>query len=163
MANFQEAANFIALSVTPIKIASRDIGVVDAKIGTTIQTDTQTTMSPITQGTNYDRNPRGRGRGRGFFRGPNTYGRDGCGRKGKGRARMSQPRIPTSYNTPDQWSRLSPAQRAHVLNARGTKRNISALETAITDDFTSGPEYYDDDYIIDSNNYAFDSTEEPTL
>jgi hypothetical protein len=58
--NFQEAANFIALSVTPLKIVIRDIGAVDTKICTTIQAETQTTMSP-TQATGYDRGTRGRG------------------------------------------------------------------------------------------------------
>ncbi len=46
LANFQEAANFIALSVIPIKIASREIGAIETKLGTTIQAETQTTMSP---------------------------------------------------------------------------------------------------------------------
>jgi hypothetical protein len=63
LADFQEAANFIAHSVTPLKIASRDIGAVDTKIGMTIQVETQTTMSPITQASNYGRGMRGRGWG----------------------------------------------------------------------------------------------------
>ncbi len=46
LANFQEAANFIAL-IAPLKIASRDIGAIDTKFGTMVQADMQTTMPPI--------------------------------------------------------------------------------------------------------------------
>jgi hypothetical protein len=53
LANFQEAANFIALSVTPLKIASREIGLMDTKTGTSIQAETQSVMSPLTQATGY--------------------------------------------------------------------------------------------------------------
>ena len=84
LANFQEAANFIVLSVIPIKVASRDIGAVDAKIGTTIQADVNSTMSPLTQVAGYPRGSRGRGRGRRFPRAMTTFGRDGRGR-GRGR------------------------------------------------------------------------------
>jgi hypothetical protein len=63
LANFQKAANFIALSVTPIKIASREIGAIDTKIGTAVQADLQSTMSPMTQTAYSGRSYRGRGRG----------------------------------------------------------------------------------------------------
>jgi hypothetical protein len=39
LADFQVAANFITLSVIPIKIASRDTGALDAKLGTNFSAD----------------------------------------------------------------------------------------------------------------------------
>jgi hypothetical protein len=81
LANFQEATNLIALSVTPLKIASREIGVVDTRIGTSIQAETQSVMSPIMHITGYGRGIGGRGRAHGFSR--DAYG---VGR-GRGRGR----------------------------------------------------------------------------
>jgi hypothetical protein len=44
LANFQED-NFIALSVNPLTIASRDIDALDTRSGTAIQAETQTTAT----------------------------------------------------------------------------------------------------------------------
>ena len=69
--------------------------------------------------------------------------------------------ISTTYYTPDQWSKLSAAQRAQVLNARGTKRNISAMESSM-----DGAPYHDDDYVNDyyeDNNLVFVSPDDATM
>jgi hypothetical protein len=166
LANIQDAANFIALSVTPLKIASRDIGAIDTKIGATITAD-QTTMSPITQATSYGRGMRGRGRARGFTRDLSVRGRSrgrGIPRGGRG----ISPRIPTTYYAPNDWARLSPAQRDQVLYARGTKRNVSAIETnvdtlAYDNSYTSEYDYVDNIYDIDDDTAAHDHMQTQNL
>lgn len=52
LANFQDAANFIALSVTPLTIASRDIGALTTRQGTQAEA-AQTLTVPNTQTTIY--------------------------------------------------------------------------------------------------------------
>jgi hypothetical protein len=159
LANFQEAANFIALSVTPLKIASRDIGAVDTRIGSTIQPDTESVLSPITQTTtNYGgrgTTMRGRGRARGFIRGTIP----GRGRGYRGRGRMNPLRVSTSYYTPDQWAKLSPSQGSQILSARGTKRNISAADTdypiPMTQDFSTY--HYDNDYYLNPGDCYYET------
>lgn len=47
----------------------------------------------------------------------------------RGRGRVNAARLPTTYYSPADWARLSPAQRSQISNVRGTKSNISALET----------------------------------
>lgn len=96
LANFQEVANFITLSVTPLKIMNREIGAVDAKNGTANQAaDLQSTMSPMTLTTGY-----ARGRARGHTRGLNCDSfTHGCGR-GRGRGSVNFPRLPTTNCTP---------------------------------------------------------------
>jgi hypothetical protein len=159
LANFHEAANFIVLSVTPLKIADREIGAVDAKIVTTIQAGTKSTMSPLMQITNYGRGLRGRGHARGFFY--DLYGR-GHG-SGRGRGHINSFRLPTTYYTPAEWAKISPAQRSNILTARGTKHNISAIETEYPDmdyDDAFAPEYSvdhhtfisTDDYVLHMHN-----------
>jgi hypothetical protein len=75
LANFQEAANFIMLSVTPLTIASRDIGALDTRTGTAIQAEIQTTATSALiapYGCIRGQNLRERGRGGAFS--PNAYG-----------------------------------------------------------------------------------------
>jgi hypothetical protein len=146
LGNFQEAANFIALSVTPLKVASREIGAVDAKIGTTIKADWQSTMSPMTQSIGYARG-RARGRARGLNRDGFARGRG----RGRGRGPTTYSRVSTNYYTPAEWAKLSPSQRSHVLDARGTKRNISALDVDRSDDLYDDAQeqaYLDDQTLI---------------
>lgn len=124
--NFQEAANFIALSVTPIKTNTRNIGAVsrntlnahqsDGRIGMNIRMDTQSTTSSLTRLSSLPgRGQPSRGRGGRFpYRGRAD--------RGRGRGRTN-----TAYYSPAEWDRLTPAQRDQVLTARGTKRNISTL------------------------------------
>lgn len=67
-----------------------------------------------------------RGRARAFTRDMSIRG---CSKgRGVARGRGISPRIPTMYYTPANRVRLSPAKRDQVLNARGKKRNISAIE-----------------------------------
>jgi hypothetical protein len=113
LSNFQEAANFIALSVTPLTVASHDIGAFDTRTDTTIQAETQTTAisalaAPYGRGIRVQNARRG-GRGRAFF--PNPYGRG----RGRGRGRSTPTRLSTTYYTTEQWATLSPAQRSQVL------------------------------------------------
>jgi hypothetical protein len=66
LANLQEAANFIALSVTPLTIYNRDTGAFASRTGTTIQAKMQTTATSVLIA------PYGRG-----IRGQNLRTRDG--------------------------------------------------------------------------------------
>jgi hypothetical protein len=56
---------------------------------------------------------------------------------------MDSPRIRTTDYTPSEWAKLSPAQKSHILNARGAKCILSAFGTAYSDMFddTFGQEY----------------------
>jgi hypothetical protein len=117
MANFEDAANFIALSVTPLKQTNRMIGGVESAHG------------------GRGRGGRGRhdgrgGRGRGRF-GGRGRGREGRGRgrpPGRGRGRGAQ----TGYYSPDDWYNLSQEERSQILEARSTtseaRRQIGAVE-----------------------------------
>jgi hypothetical protein len=102
----------------------------------------------MTQTTNYSgQSYRRRGCRRGF---PQDDSGQACGR-GRGRGgRFNFPRLPTTYYTPDQWAKLTPAQRSNVLNARGPKHNISAVETEYYDeanyDDKFKPEYFTEDH-----------------
>jgi hypothetical protein len=83
--------------------------------------DTQSITSTLTPYTDRGgRNLSGRGcRGR-------LAGRFAHRGRGVERAR-GRGRVNTTYYSPTDWNRLSPAQRAQELNARGTKQNISDL------------------------------------
>ncbi len=116
----------------------------DTKIGTSIQAETQSVMSPLTQSTRYVRGTRGRGRARGFSCGTFNPGRD----RGRGRGRIGSPRLSTTYYTPDQWAKLSPAQRSSILNARGAKRNISAVKSDYSDYYQVVVDTYDQGYAM---------------
>ncbi len=88
-------------------------------------------MSTLTQFTNLmGRGQRGRGRGRLIYR--------GSGRSDRGSTN-------TAYYSPAEWNKLSPAQRDQVLNAKGTKRNVSAQVSDYTK-FPFAEEGFDYDY-----------------
>jgi hypothetical protein len=70
--------------------------------------------------------------------------------------------ISTTYYTPDQWSKLSAALRAQVLNARGTKHNISAMESSM-DGAPYHNDCYVDDYYLDDSNFAFASPDDTAM
>jgi hypothetical protein len=73
---------------------------------------------------------------------------------------MNAARLPTTYYSPADWARLSPAQRSQILNARGTKSNISALETDyqgyqdISDNIFHAEEYVGGKYDHTFMNYS---------
>ncbi len=121
MGNFQLAANFIALSVTPAKQSSRYVAAA------------QTDWNPSGRGgrgkggrSNNDRNKERHKGGRGGGgRQQNRSGRGGGGR-GRGGGRGNQN---TGYYTYEEWSAMTREQRDSILEARGTKRNISKIET----------------------------------
>jgi hypothetical protein len=111
-ASFQEAANFIALSVTPVKANQRIIA--------TIETGNK----------NGGRNTAGRFQGRG------RAGRQGRGGRGRGRSRGRGARYQpnTGYYTANEWHSLTQDQKSNVLEARGTKRTVSTIEMATQED-----------------------------
>jgi uncharacterized membrane protein YgcG len=121
MGNFQLAANFIALSVTPAKQSSRYVAAA------------QTDWNPSGRGgrgkggrSNNDRNKERHKGGRGGGgRQQNRSGRGGGGR-GRGGGRGNQN---TGHYTYEEWSAMTREQRDSILEARGTKRNISKIET----------------------------------
>jgi hypothetical protein len=94
--SFEEAANFLALSIVPLKVATRQV----ASTATTPSTTTATGSSHSGGGQGGGRG-KGRGRGRGHVRG------------GRGRGRLR-----TTYYTPDEWYNLSQDQRSRVLEAQ---------------------------------------------
>jgi hypothetical protein len=93
MTNFEEAVNFISLSVVPLKQAHRNVA--------TIDTDNR-------QNNQGGRGGRGRGgresggRGRGRGRGSRGRGRGRAQGRGRGRGPY------LGYYSPDDWSNLSP-------------------------------------------------------
>jgi hypothetical protein len=107
-ANFTSMANFITLSVIPVKQNAWNIGAIN------------------TSANWGGRNGRG-GQGRS---GQDTTNR-GCGRglRGRGRGNRGRDRSPsgwgktfTGYFSPQDWQSLTTEQRTQVLEARGTKR-----------------------------------------
>jgi hypothetical protein len=93
--SFEEAANFLALSLVPLKVATRQV----ASAATTPSATTGTGLSHSVGGRGGGRG-RGRGRGRGHARG------------GRGRGRLR-----TTYYTPEEWYNLTQDQRSRVLEA----------------------------------------------
>lgn len=137
LADFQQAVNFVALSVTPLKQSQRGVGALSRqprREGTTISFDTQSTASSITDITRTIRGRGNRGRGGRFIRGGRTAGRMGQrgGRAGRGN-------ISTGYYSPNDWAQLSREQQERILTQRGTKRNVSAISV-----MDSEYGYYDD-------------------
>jgi hypothetical protein len=119
LSSFQEAANYIALSMKPIiKPNQRLIGTVE-------------TANPGRGGCGRHQ-VRYQGRGEGRGRHQYTHGR-GRG-QGRGRGRGFQPpgalgrgNIHTGYYDDTEWQNLSPDQHTQVLEARGTKQNVSTV------------------------------------
>jgi len=127
--NFAAAANFLASSVTPLaKGKERNVsglGRVPTRGG----------------GRAGGRNQHngGRGKGRGWQQGGGYQGRSRGGRwnqhGGRGRGGRGGRYPPangngtgnTAYVTPDEWSRLSRDQRDAILDARGTRRQVSEV------------------------------------
>jgi hypothetical protein len=60
-------------------------------------------------------------------------------------------RLSTTFYTPAEWAKLSPAQRSHILNARGIKHNISAIDAEYSDNFD---DIYEQDYAKDNHTYS---------
>jgi hypothetical protein len=109
--SFEEAANFLALSIVPLKVAARQVA----------STSTTPSTNASVSGGHGGGGRGGRGKGQGRGRGRGNRGR-GC--------------LRTTYYTPDEWYNLSQDQRSCVLEARsltstdgsGTaRRQISAV------------------------------------
>ena len=119
--SFQAAANFIALSVTPAKQSNRNVG--------SATTDPRGGRGRGGRGGRQGRQPgMGRGSGRGRSNG-NSHGRGrgrGFGARGRGDKGNNHN---TGYYTDEEWAALSREQRDSILEARGTKRNVGAIET----------------------------------
>jgi hypothetical protein len=100
MTNFEEAAYFIALSVTPLKQSQRNVAAVETE--------------------NKQAHHTGRGRGRGGrFQGGRGRGRGRSGRgrgRAQGRGRGCSPYA--GYYSPDDWYNLSQEQKTQILEAR---------------------------------------------
>jgi hypothetical protein len=119
--NFQAAANFIALSVTPAKQSSRNVA------ATT--TELKGRQGRGGRGIRGGHQPGGRGhnqRGRGH---PNNHGRNqGRGHGGRGRGgRGGNQNL--GYYTKEEWSALTREQKDSILEARGTKQNVASVKT----------------------------------
>jgi hypothetical protein len=114
--NFQTAANFIALSVTPAKQSTRNVAMAhtDGRGGRGKGGRSGGRQSGGGRGYN-------RGRGRGNYQG-RGHGR-GRGRGGRGGINN------TGYYTEEEWAALTREQRDSILEARGTKRNVGSIET----------------------------------
>jgi hypothetical protein len=118
--NFQLAANFIAHSVTPIKQSTRYVA--------TAQTDQ---ISPSGHGGKVKGGRGGNDHQKGRYKSGHGGGgrqdnRGGRGGRGRGGGRGGNN---TGYYTDEEWSALTREQRDSILEARGTKRNISKIET----------------------------------
>jgi hypothetical protein len=111
--SFEEAANFLALSIVPLRA-------VNWQVATTITTPTTGGGGGGRRDSNGNLGGRGRGRG------------PGRGRSARGRGRG---RLCTTYYTPDEWYSLSRDQQSRVLEARSitsgdgnsTRRQVSAV------------------------------------
>jgi hypothetical protein len=159
LANFQQAVNFIALSVPTVKQSLRNIGAVEQQQGQgsrkpstqsfrEITLDTQSATSSLTNFTR-SRAPTPYARGRGY-RPPAYPPRTGIVfARGRGRSAHGP-----GYYSPQQWAALTSQQRDRILTQRGTKRNVSAISTDQSQDYgeMAGSIYayqdpnYDDDY-----------------
>jgi hypothetical protein len=119
-ASFVEAANFVTLSVTPLKQTQRNIGAVGIHNASCYGGKDDRKQSG--RADNGGQNPSGRGRGR--------FGQHGRGHghtQGRGTTH-------TGYYSAQDWQALSADQRTRVLEARGTKRSISGVETSLPGD-----------------------------
>jgi len=126
-ASFTAAANFINLSVIPLKQNQRIIGGVNAQDVNRTKGDSNTNNATGKGGN--ERGARG-GRGRGW--------RGGRGGRGNGRGRgrnAGRGTTHTGFYSEQDWSALTREQQMQVLEARGTKRNIKAVE--VSDDTAS--------------------------
>jgi len=116
MNDFQHASNFVSLSILPAKQSTRYV--------VAAQTDW---ISMTGRGGGRGKGGRGGGgRGSGGGRGKGR-GQDnrGHGRGHGGGGRGSE----TRYHSPEEWNKLSHEQRMKILEARGMKRNVSAIIT----------------------------------
>jgi hypothetical protein len=113
LANSFEAANFLALSIVPLKAANW-------QVATTRTTPTTGGRGGGRRDSNGNLGGRGKGRGQGR----------GRGARGRGRGRLC-----TTYYTPDEWYNFSQDQQSRVLEARSitsgdgnsTRRQVSAV------------------------------------
>jgi hypothetical protein len=122
--SFEEAANFLALSIVPLKTSTQQVA------GATMSNNTGGSVSGQGNGGGSGCG-KGRGRGRGHGHG---HGRGrGC--------------ICTTYYTSDEWYNLSQDQKSRVLEARssasttgsagpatGGRRQLGSIITAVHDD-----------------------------
>ncbi len=129
-ASFPQAVNFIALSVTTVKVPQRTIGALDQEqpANTIAFVDTLTAASSLS-GThfNYPNHGRGSYRGRAINSGgrmpsrsnsllPNRLPGRGPGRGMVGMTRTAQSL--TGYYTPEQWASLPRQQQDYILTQR---------------------------------------------
>ncbi len=148
LADFQQAVNFVALSVTPLKQNQRNIGAINRqqqprREGTTISFDTQSTALSITDITRVARGRGNRGRGGRFVRGARG-GR--IGQRGNGRGG----RVSTGYYSPNDWAQLTREQQERILTQHGTKRNVSAI-SVMGNEYEY--KYYDDGSYYDAEQF----------
>jgi len=134
--SFPQAVNFIALSVTPVKTSQRAIGALDqGHPETTIALIDAQATAPSPSALGYNRSARGRAsyRGRTIPPGGRIPPRQNVlpnRLPGRGMIGMAKTVHPfTGYYTPEQWAALPRQQQDFILNQRGTKRNISMLDS----------------------------------
>jgi hypothetical protein len=130
LANFQAAANFIALSVKPIiKPSQRLVGAVQAQ---NANPNNNNANNKGQQNANQGRGRGGRGRGKDRGRGRGGLGRGGRGNPSNASTTTNRSNINTAYYNDSEWQSLSYEQRNQVLEARGTKRNVSTVGTVVS-------------------------------
>jgi hypothetical protein len=122
MADFEQAANHILLSVNPIKQQTRNIGSLASEI--TRRNIRNRGCNRIQRGgrsqTQY-RDGRGGGGGRGSVRGRHQ---NSCGHN------LTGGRLSVGYYTPKEWLELTPDQRTRIMHNRSASEDLT--QTAST-------------------------------
>jgi hypothetical protein len=114
-ADFASAANFIILSVAPLKQNTRNIGA--------LNTTNNKNAGRAGRGTNDGAN-------HGHGQGARRHGR---GTRGRGRP-GGRGTTHTGYYSPQDWQALTVDQHTQVPEARGTKHSINGVEISMTGD-----------------------------
>jgi hypothetical protein len=121
-ASLTSAANFINLSVVPLKQNTRNVRGVTSQDQAKAKNNQNSNQSQDNKGNN-DRAGRGKGRG---WRGGGRGGRGRSPAAGRGTTQ-------TGYYSKQDWSALTRDQQMQVLEVRGTKCSISGVEVSQDD------------------------------